>query len=527
MKRANGGKVALTIITGLVLAVLIGIHIDVNVNHYCSQMDADIASEALLATVIADNGMHIPGTWVASTGDRIIATPDLGAIFYKITGNMNLSMGIACSITMLILLGIMALYFRQIGLRWYEVFASLIVFLSMSDVLMENQSMLLLWAAYYVSHFVSLFLMLILYNLCLKKKSIPVWIWIVSLVLAVLNGLQGLHGCLYCFFPVLGVEILRKIWLRIRKGKDSWLMTIWLFGCAILSFVITKFLGAYGYGTSRNIRHAGEKLVNVVWPAVKSVVYFGNAPAVVAVICVLAAIGYVVALGAMLKGNESGKSNVAGQSESDENDSSKLLWSTLAPVAGFVIFALALTFTTMDVAPRYFISELFIVATGVGLFMNRFHRPNMKVQSSALVAIIAAMLGIIASRYYYTELIVHDNSQNTADIHVAQWMQENGYDYGYAIFDNANTITVMTNNEVKVRAVNNMKDMEGCKWLSDSTWYPPTRSSEGATCYLVSESAKTDFDSFLTERNPQILETSQVDRYTVYVLDHDYTVWVD
>ena len=72
-----------------------------------------------------------------------------------------------------------------------------------------------------------------------------------------------------------------------------------------------------------------------------------------------------------------------------------------------------------------------------------------------------------------------------------------------------------------------MKDMEGCKWLSDVTWYPPTKSTDGATVYLVSESAKFDFDAFLKERNPVIVDSCEIGRYMVYVLDHDYTVWVD
>ena len=507
-------------VTGLVLALLIGIHVNVNMNHYCAELDADLASEALLMTVIADNGLQTPDTWASSSGVRLISSPNLGAFIYKVTGNMYFSIGLACCIMMLVLLGLMAVYYKQIGLRRYEIFASLIVLLSVSDVQSENQSVLFLWAAYYSIYFISLYAMLVFYNICLKAGKVPAWIWVISLALAIINGMEGLHAGLYCYFPMLGMEILRRIWAwKQKKRDDKWGVMIWLAISAIVSAAVPYFASAYGVDSGRNIRHSVEKFVNVVWPAMGKVVYFDIAPVVIWCLCALAVVGYIVAIYNMLKKQKIDEKQVQG--EGDE----KLLWGTLAPiiVIGLVVFSL--TFTVREVAPRYFFPELFILSTGVGLFMNRFRQAEAGGKTSYLVAVITIMLGLLASRYYYNELIAGDNSGNSAEAHVATWMQDNGYEYGYAIFDNANTITVMSNNAVKVRAVNNMRDMEGCKWLSDASWYPPTKSSEGKTCYLVSDAAREDFDAFLNERKPEVIEICVVDRYTVYVLDHDYTAW--
>ena len=104
-------------------------------------------------------------------------------------------------------------------------------------------------------------------------------------------------------------------------------------------------------------------------------------------------------------------------------------------------------------------------------------------------------------------------------------MTENGYTYGYTTFDYANYITVMGNNAVKVRAVNNMAEMAGCKWLSDTTWYPPVKSQEGETCYIVSEAMTEDFNVFLETYEPEIVNTEEVGKFVIYVLDHDYTLW--
>ena len=505
--------------TGIVLAVLIGIHIDVNINHYCAQLDADLASDALLATVIADNGLVKPDTWYSSSGVRTISSPNIGAFFYKATGNMYFSLGMACTILMFVLIALMAVSYRQLGFKLYEIFSALIVLFSLSDILSENQSVLFLWAAYYVAYYIALYLMLVFYNMCIRSGKISLWVWIVSLVVAICGGLEGLHAALYCYLPMLGIEILRLLWGLVHKEKKSLKILVWLSCNMLISLIVPMFIDSYGLGSSRNIRHAGEKFLTVVWPAMGEVVYFDIAPGVVIVLCILAAVGYIYTVAAILRGKITDGEGAASKEGTD------LLWGPLGPIASIVLVVLALTFTTREVAPRYFFPELFIIATGVGLFMNRFKREGLKVQPSGLVAIVVVMLGILASRYYYNGLIAGDVSSRSGEAQVAAWMQEKGYEYGYATFDNANNITVIANNAVKIRPVNNMKDMEGCKWLADSTWYPPVKSSEGRTCYLVSEGAREDFDEFLRQRKPEIVEVTEVNRFTVYVLDHDYTVW--
>ena len=261
----------------------------------------------------------------------------------------------------------------------------------------------------------------------------------------------------------------------------------------------------------------------------KDVVYLGNAPYVIGVLCVLAVVGYLYVIRDILlvkiSDKDAQRNDIVQESKAEAARMERnawCQWGHLSLPISMVICILSLTFTTMEVAPRYFIVELFMVGTGIGLFLNK-----SKSSATKLVAVIVAVVGIIACRYYYDELIVGDYSKSSDEYMAAQWMQERGYEYGYAIFDNANTTTVMSNNAVKVRSVNNMKEMEGCKWLTDKSWYPPFKSAEGATCYLVSPGAVEDFSAFLTERSPEIVETAEVGKYTVYVLDHDYTVWKD
>ena len=96
------------IVCAVVLLLVLLCHVfilsDANIFHYTCHMESDIASETLVATSIFENGFVQPKTWVTSTHDWIIMTPNLAAFIYPLVGNdMNFSMGIACSITMAIL----------------------------------------------------------------------------------------------------------------------------------------------------------------------------------------------------------------------------------------------------------------------------------------------------------------------------------------------------------------------------------------------------------------------------------------
>ena len=96
-------KVVIT--AGILIFILLIVY--TNLCHYNYKMNADIGSEAVLGELIWESKQLLPDTWYPSTEARVISTPNVAALFYGITGNMNLSMGLACCfMTVLIVCGI-------------------------------------------------------------------------------------------------------------------------------------------------------------------------------------------------------------------------------------------------------------------------------------------------------------------------------------------------------------------------------------------------------------------------------------
>ena len=573
-----------------VLVLILWTYATADLGHYTARMDADIASETLLGVRIFENGFRQPDTWVVSTHNYVIMAPNLASFIYPIVGkNMNLAMGLAIVILFLLMAWLMYVCLNEVGLSHVGVISAMILSFSLMRTSDDIQQMIFLYAAYYVVHFITLFLLLILYNRAIKKDKVSLWVFGLTLLLSFLNGLQGMHAALFCYMPLLGVEIVRRFVSFIKKEKQSNFKILgWLLSTAFLSVFATKIVGSYTLGASRNIRHAGEKFVEYVWPFFLDVISFENMPVLVALFCVFAAVGYFFMIKELLTGGKESlagteggavaMTNAEGGAGADADAKAKgsagtatkeiplaeekelapacagapassPFWSMLAFPFGVIVCMLSSTFTTAEAAPRYYVMILFVVGVGLALFMhflkellekrncklaeskagNRSDKGVMAIASYVAFAVAALVIvyGTDKAYIFNKDLIVNDNSSDWATAKVANWMEDHGYEYGYSTFNHANPITVMSNNKVKVRAVNSMKEMQGAKWLSDKTWYPPYRSSEGPTCYIVSDSGDEDFAEFLAAQQPAIIEEDDVEGYSIYVLDHDYTVWVD
>ena len=516
--KSNRTKGIIDVTGAVLLAItfftLLFIHLNVNIFHYNVQMDSDIASDTLLGPVIYENGYTVPSTWYASSEKCVISAPNLAAFIYPLVGrNMNLAMGISCNLFMILFFLTMFVYYRQMKFSWGMCCLSGALILSLSDVFSENQSLLFLWAAYYAGHFITLYVISFFYNYCLKKDRVPVAIWIVSIILAFLNSLQGTHASLFCYLPLLAVEMLRRIvmWAKRRNYREGLSVFVWLLLLSIIAVAGSNIAGsAYKSGVSRNIRHAGEKFVDLIWPALGGVLYHDSIPFITYVLAAMAVIGYVLLIVRLFTGAE----------KAEESSDGVERWSLLSHIVSLVICILSLTFTTFDVAPRYFIAELFIVGVGV-MILSDVSDYRLRLGITVLTVIV----GLTSAKYYYTNLIQNDDTKSRDEYLVGQWMQENGYKYGYATFDFANAITVISNDAVRVRAINTMNELEGMKWLSDATWYPPTKNADGATCYITTDASKGEFEEWMQNNGVDALSMNAVGRFTVYVLDRDYTEW--
>lgn len=106
---------------------------------------------------------------------------------------------------------------------------------------------------------------------------------------------------------------------------------------------------------------------------------------------------------------------------------------------------------------------------------------------------------------------------------VGSYLEENNYQIAYASFENANTVTVLTNGNTRVAAVASMERMDACKWLSSSQWYVPNVPFESRTAYIVTETESESFQKFYDLHSEDIQFDAQIGKFLIYVSDYNFS----
>lgn len=512
-------------ILALILIIVILLFCDANVMHYTRYMDSDIASETLLAQELAENGFRTPETWYWSTAKRIISTPNLAAFIYSISDNLNLSMGISCAL-MAVLLAISMFYFyKSVSFTPLQVIMAVLIPFMLSRSVTNSLKIIFLYASYYVSHLIVLFIILAFYSQALKgglkKRHI-----IIGVLLAIVNGMQGMHGILFIYAPLFGTELIRVVIKRIarKEVKKDIFILLWSFALAVVSFLSVRINGSYDQSPSRNIRHSIEKLITDVFPDIAETMELsGFVLGLLWIFLILSIAGYLLLILKLIK-------NII--SENDCTGVENNMWAVVPIIFSLVVPILSAMFTTSESTGRYYIAQMFIIGAGYAVFVRllKAKLADNNGMYNFLITIIALpviIYGINSVSFYYENLVANDQTDVSKNMQIINWLKENDCFYGYADFLKANEITVVSNDTVRIRALDSMTELNGCKWLTDTRWYPPTKSTEGLTAYILLPDEIEEFQTFLDNENPTIVNYSVFDNLEVYVLDRDYSMWVD
>ena len=107
---------------------------------------------------------------------------------------------------------------------------------------------------------------------------------------------------------------------------------------------------------------------------------------------------------------------------------------------------------------------------------------------------------------------------------IKRYLEEHGYDSGYATFENANTMTVLTNGRLLIAPVASVAEMDICKWLSCSGWYVPNVPFEKKTVYIVTEAERAEFGRLLKrEGENQFRLLVKIGKYSIYCSDYNFS----
>ena len=507
-KNENKQKFICELILAVLILFFVGTIFYVNFNHYNYNINADIASEGLLARLIWESGEWIPSTWYVAEETRVFDVANLAALFYGMTTDMQLAVGLACCV-MTIGIVLSAWYFVS-GLKLERIQKEIFILMCLA---LPNNFMIIelfyLFASYYSPHIIVLFITLGIYARALEHGLTPLY-FVITLVLHFMLGVQGVRGILVIAGPVFAVEIVRFVYAWYRKTKyavEDTKIIVWSIGLVAIGFAGGLLPFSVGEELSRNIRKAPEKFVHSVIPdMVKSVGLLDAGSWMERLMLLFFIMVSVVLLMIILYGGT--KKKELGARE----------WTYLVLFGSPVATAVIVSFTTVESSGRYYFVFIIAMALAIALVLNQKEKgKTILILAFSTVFFIGNYIKVYQPILKSVDLI--DDSR----YHVIQFLEENGYKRAYSSFEQSNTMTSMCNGRVQVSPVASFEKMDICKWMASTDWYCPNVPFEEKTAYIVSEYFLDEFDKFRRKNQETVVFETKIGQYYIYGSKYNYS----
>lgn len=509
-KSGKAVKVYEIFLFGAVLLIT-GLIVYTNLFHYCYKMNADIASEAVLARHTWESGEWIPKSWCHGTEVRIFFAANLAALFYGICNDMSLAMGSACCVMTFCILGSLYFFISQFSFHREEKLLFILLCL-----LMPNHFIMLelfyLFASYYAVHIILLFLAMGIYVRMLGGAHVRV-VWQVLLILFSFGiGMQGVRGILVINAPMLVTEMLRQLYLLYEKKweKKNVLTAGWCMFMLFAGWLGTLTPYSIGQQISRNIRKGPAKLWETVLPQFFEAMGWTEIDGSVRVVylfLLLISLGVLVSyLFQFLK------TVCAGEDK-------PLIWAYLLMWISLGATMAAVAFTTIASSRRYYFVILPIMAFGFVCFTHSFQEKKHYLRIAGCA--VALFLLFFQVREIYFPILQSEEPAPSTEYEVCKYLKENNYEIAYANFEKANVITVLSGGAVRGAAVASMERMDMCKWLNSTDWYVPNMPYHSRTAYVVSETDKEAFERFRALHTEEIRLEKKIGYLYIYSSDYN------
>lgn len=401
-----------------------------NVGHL---MDSDESSELILGQLLAKEHGILSTNWYYSTELRFINNQIVFAILFLFTSSYKLVRILSTIILCLIVLASFYYLCRQAGIQKYFPFMASFLVAPFSIDYAEY----ILYGLYYVPHMVLSFMIigLILKTEKLEKSKYYIYVAITA-ILSLLAGMGGPRQVVILFAPVLVTLLLRLYIRRKLEYVAGWVAVVaGVIGYGLNTTVLSKIytftswdsMEFQGFSISR-ISDIIEGLINTVGFSYGPVFSYSLIINGIVVVYIILLVIYYI----NICKNKDKISDTEG-------------FMSLFFVMALVVFILLYDMTTMDYKNRYALPILVFALPLIG-FSLEHHGWKEK---SIIVGCIASLVINVAMAipvYQAEEL-----TETTWSLRgIAEYLEENDYQYGYATYWNANILTELTDGKVEM-----------------------------------------------------------------------------
>lgn len=511
-----------------VLGVVFGGLVFLNVFCQDHWLDSDMAAEMIFSRLLAESG-HVFATeeWYYSTEFRFLYTQLVMAPLFRLSRDWHLIRMVTNIVTYVLML---ASYFYmmkplKVKHRWVALTGAVLL-LPFSETMMTHMQM----GNTYMPHVILLFFYFGLFLRLVQKVAYPRrrrWeMGAAYLLLSVICGVSGVRYLLAMQCPLAIAALLYLTfsgeWKQFRHqfgtgtGKKSF-RQVWKSGRA--AYFYYSLLGACGslLGYCINVLWVSRQYVFQTYETTNFIaVYQGILAERVqnAIGSLLMLFGYIPDKGFLsIRGIVTMLSFVAialcayCSVRVYRGSCGQRFFVALFLAVSMGLNLFVFVFTTSTMVPRYYITTLIFVLPVVAFYMEG-RDPAFDKLAVSLLLTCCFLLG--AAKVTLSYLTVDKNEGKRA---VAAFLRENGYDFGFATYWNANIMTELTDGAVEIGNIEDPERLEFFKWSSPMRYYEEGY-HQGETFLLLT-----------AEQTVEYAEAEALREGEIVYQDGDYTVF--
>ena len=500
-------------ILGGIFFLYIAIFVYINISPAKIGMSSDTANIGIVSKIFWENGSIAPSNFISYTESGVFSLSTIGMWVYGFTKNIWYAQCIPLVVIMPLLLWSM----------FYMIKADPDI--NRTESLFLGCMVLALLPGWYQQYVT--FLSLAAYSLCLLNmfwlmgdffrllsgKLRHKWLHLgIQICMAFLQGLEGSRGVLMIYTP-FGLLILYRYFVGMLQKKKLWLKEELIYlVCAGILWSASYFATYLPWSVRTHLqisRHGiWERFSQWVLPAICNELGFNSGTNLL--LAIIIAIFLIIAVIA-------------------------LIWILLKyrledPIEnGILFFTISVALTTFmcsvqvtgEVSQRYFILLFYFIALGT-IYFVRLVKKKVVWWGMTACLILHAIVNLFVT---YIPLVEQglDFSREGEQYEIIDWMVERGYYYGYADYPDANNMTILAEEAVRIASVT-PQNMQMCRFVTDTRWYMPTMTEDMDTVYILRKSNMEQIDpDILREMEAEILECFETENYFVYVLGKNFS----
>lgn len=409
-------------------------------------LDSDMYGDMYVSKLMWEQKTFFPENWVFGNQIYILATPNIAAFLYGLTGSLMYSTIIASIVMIAIMLYAFwycftACFDKKTVLIGYMAFFGCFVTTCLPDN--EFGQLFFTGTTFYSCYVITLLIALGCYLRALKEDNIKKIIMplVIASVLSLIMGIQSLRQTLIMALPILVHQVFYLIYYLVKKlkiNKSALIVTVSLFISNMAGVFISKIIsvpreeiiGGLGFSPLADIK---GKILSVPYyftslfgvRSIASKYLNGQSIGILDILsflCGLALIAFVIIFVIYLIKKRPFKNTVAA------NALVVLLFGVLGTVA---------VFFTVDISrlAKYLFVFFLLIPASVMFFYETLGENGKKRLLSFVVPVCVVVL-ITA----YVSPLVSTFTDKTDYDRIAEYMQDNNYDIVYTVWNNAGPI---------------------------------------------------------------------------------------